>query len=335
MNKIKGKKKLLFLLIILVIIVVAGIFLIIYIPKNKEKSSSTNNNESTNILLDEYYTITFDTDGGSSIESIVVKKNELLKEPEEPTKEGYTFINWQLDDKIYDFSLPISNDITLKAMWEENEKTTDKSNEILNDNKETNVTNNSSTNNNSNNTSTTNKINLNNNISITEYHVNDGTMDCFYYMFVTNLKEVFPKAEISKINNNPSEVNFWYNNDRQDYEVSLEEINEYLKNGTLKVNTPAENNFKNAMNKYKNGNYKGIANVSYTENNHRFIFSYDYISFNGLNVSSNGESANKEIRSTLSNSTKFKGPCGNASSYENKILTEELCSKYNLDCDRW
>ena len=274
-----------------------------------------------------FYTVNFDTDGGSSIDSVVVKTNSTLEEPDNPTKEGYTFEYWELDGEEYDFTTPITSDITLTAIWKENKTSS-------NNNSSNNTTNNSS-NNSNNNTTSSSKINLNNNISITEYHVNDGTMDCFYYMFVTNLKEVFPNADITKINNNPAEVGFWYTSDRQDVEVSTEEINEYLNNGTLKINTSAENNFKNILNKYKNGNYKGITNVSYTEENHRFSFSYDYISFNGLNVSSNGEAANKEIQNALSSSTKFNGPCGSASNYENKILTEELCNKYNLDCDRW
>lgn len=274
-----------------------------------------------------YYTITFDTDGGTSIDSIVVEDNGILEAPVAPTKEGYTFEYWALDGEEFDFTSPVTEEITLTAIWKENKTSSN--------NNSSNNTSNNSSNNSSNNTTSSSKINLNNNISITEYHINDGTMDCFYYMFVTNLKEVFPNADITKISNNPSEVSFWYNKDRQDYEVSTEEINEYLNNGTLKINTSAENNFKNILNKYKNGNYKGIANVSYTEDNHRFSFSYDYISFNGLNVSSNGEAANKEIQNALSSSTKFNGPCGSASNYENKILTEELCSKYNLDCDRW
>ena len=281
---------------------------------------------SDNVLTEEtnFYTISFDTDGGTSIDSIVIAPGYTFELPVEPTKDGYTFLYWALDGEEYDFTAPITSDITLTAIWKENK---------------TSSNNNNSSNNNSNNTnhngSSTSKINLNNNISITEYHINSGTFDCFYYMFVTNLKEVFPKAEISKINNNPAEVNFWHNKDRQEDEVSTEEITEYLTNGSLKINTSAENNFKNILNKYENGNYKGIANVTYTEDNHRFIFSYDYISFNGLSVSSNGEAANKEIQTALSSSTKFNGPCGGFGNYENKILTEELCSKYNLDCDRW
>ena len=274
-----------------------------------------------------YYTITFDTNGGSPIDSIVVADNTTIEKPSDPTKEGYTFEYWELDGEEYDFTTPVTEEMTLTAIWKENKNSSN--------NNSSNNTSNNSSNNTNNNTTSSSKINLNNNISITEYHVNDGTMDCFYYMFVTNLKEVFPNADITKINNNPSEVDFWHTSDRQDYEVSTEEINEYLNNGTLKINTSAENNFKNVLNKYKNGNYKGIASVNYTEENHRFSFSFDYISFNGLNVSSNGEAANKEIQNVLSSSTKFNGPCGSASHYENKTLTEELCNKYNLDCDRW
>ncbi len=278
-------------------------------------------NDNTN-----YYTITFDTDGGSSIDSIVVANNDTFEEPASPTKEGYTFLYWELDGEEYDFTTKVTSDITLTAVWKENKTSSnnDSSNNTTNNQNDTN-----------NNVITSSKINLNNNISITEYHVSSGTINCFYYMFVTNLQEVFPTAEISKINNNPATVDFWHTSDRQDYEVSTEEINEYVKNGTLKINTAKEISFKNTLDKYKNGSYKGIANVNYTEDNHRFTFTYDYISFNGLKVSSNGEAANKEIQGILSSATKFEGPCGGFDGYENKILNEELCSKYNLDCGRW
>ena len=279
-------------------------------------------NDNTN-----YYTITFDTDGGSSIDSIVVANNDTLEEPASPTKEGYTFLYWELDGEEYDFTTKVTSDITLTAVWKENKTSSnnDSSNNTTNNQNDTN-----------NNVTTSSKINLNNNISITEYHVSSGTINCFYYMFVTNLQEVFPTAEVSKINNNPATVDFWHTKqDRQDYEISTEEINEYVKNGTLKINTAKETSFKNTLDKYKNGSYKGIANVNYTEENHRFTFTYDYISFNGLKVSSNGEAANKEIQGILSSATKFEGPCGGFDGYENKILNEELCSKYNLDCGRW
>ena len=329
MSKIKSvlKSKKFWLVLGIIIILIVALILFLFFH-DKEQSHNDKKQEET--LSEEYITVSFDTDGGSNIDSVVIKIGETIKEPDIPTKDGYTFKGWYIEEEEFSFSKPITEEITLKAKWEENkeEKETPSTN--------TNSHNSPNKNSTNNNTPATNKINLNNNISVTEYHISSGTINCFYYMFVTNLQEVFPTAEISKINNNPSEVDFWHTKqDRQSYEVSTEEINEYLASGALKINTSAENNFKNILNKYKNGNYKGIANVSYTESNHRFTFTYDYISFNGLNVSSNGETANKEIQGILASSTKFNGPCGGFDGYENPTLNEELCSKYHLDCGRW
>ena len=329
MSKIKSvlKSKKFWLILGIIIILIVALILFLFF-QDKEQSHNDKKQEET--LSEEYITVSFDTDGGSTIDSIVIKIGDTIKEPDIPTKDGYTFKGWYIKEEEFAFSKPITEEITLKAKWEENkeEKETPSTN--------TNSHNSPNKNSTNNNTPATNKINLNNNISVTEYHISSGTINCFYYMFVTNLQEVFPTAEISKINNNPSEVDFWHTKqDRQSYEVSTEEINEYLASGALKINTSAENNFKNILNKYKNGNYKGIANVSYTESNHRFTFTYDYISFNGLNVSSNGETANKEIQGILASSTKFNGPCGGFDGYENQTLNEELCSKYHLDCGRW
>ena len=329
MSKIKSvlKRKKFWLILGIIIILIVALILFLFF-QDKEQSHNDKKQEET--LSEEYITVSFDTDGGSTIDSVVIKIGETIKEPDIPTKDGYTFKGWYIKEEEFSFSKPITEEITLKAKWEENkeEKETPSTN--------TNSHNSPNKNSTNNNTPATSKINLNNNISVTEYHISSGTINCFYYMFVTNLQEVFPTAEISKINNNPSEVDFWHTKqDRQSYEVSTEEINEYLASGALKINTSAENNFKNILNKYKNGNYKGIANVSYTESNHRFTFTYDYISFNGLNVSSNGETANKEIQGILASSTKFNGPCGGFDSYENPTLNEELCSKYHLDCGRW
>ena len=329
MSKIKSvlKSKKFWLILGIIIILIVALILFLFFH-DKEQSHNDKKQEET--LSEEYITVSFDTDGGSTIDSVVIKIGETIKEPDIPTKDGYTFKGWYIEEEEFSFSKPITEEITLKAKWEENkeEKETPSTN--------TNSHNSPNKNSTNNNTPATNKINLNNNISVTEYHISSGTINCFYYMFVTNLQEVFPTAEISKINNNPSEVDFWHTKqDRQSYEVSTEEINEYLASGALKINTSAENNFKNILNKYKNGNYKGIANVSYTESNHRFTFTYDYISFNGLNVSSNGETANKEIQGILASSTKFNGPCGGFDGYENPTLNEELCSKYHLDCGRW
>ena len=65
------------------------------------------------------FVVTFDSDGGSEVESQEVEDGETAEKPEDPTKEGFTFKGWQLDGEDFDFSTPITGDITLKAVWEE------------------------------------------------------------------------------------------------------------------------------------------------------------------------------------------------------------------------
>ncbi len=64
------------------------------------------------------YIVTFDTQGGSEIASVEVKKNKTVAKPEDPVKEGYDFVEWQLGGAAYDFSTKVKKDITLVAKWE-------------------------------------------------------------------------------------------------------------------------------------------------------------------------------------------------------------------------
>lgn len=66
--------------------------------------------------------VSFDTDGGNSIDSQTVNDGDTATVPDTPTKNGYTFTGWQLNGKPYDFNTPVTADITLKAMWVENQK---------------------------------------------------------------------------------------------------------------------------------------------------------------------------------------------------------------------
>jgi len=64
------------------------------------------------------YTVTFDTDGGSIISSRNIKEGEVLELPkEEPTKEGYLFEKWLLEEKEIPTDYEVYKDITLKANW--------------------------------------------------------------------------------------------------------------------------------------------------------------------------------------------------------------------------
>ena len=64
-------------------------------------------------------TITFDTKGGSKIESITISKDTELTLPKEPTRDGYVFKGWvdKNETPIYDKVL-LAEDTTLYAVWE-------------------------------------------------------------------------------------------------------------------------------------------------------------------------------------------------------------------------
>ena len=64
------------------------------------------------------YEVTFDSDGGSKTDKQRVIENEKATEPKVPTKEGYKFLGWYLNDTKYDFKTKVTKDITLKAKWE-------------------------------------------------------------------------------------------------------------------------------------------------------------------------------------------------------------------------
>lgn len=64
------------------------------------------------------YIVNFDSNGGSKISSKVVDYKTKAKVPTEPTREGYKFLGWYLDDKKYDFNTIVTKDMTLVAKWE-------------------------------------------------------------------------------------------------------------------------------------------------------------------------------------------------------------------------
>lgn len=66
------------------------------------------------------YTVSFDSNGGSSVTEQKVEKGEKAKKPENPTRSGYTFVEWELDGKAYDFNSKVEKNITLSAVWKAN-----------------------------------------------------------------------------------------------------------------------------------------------------------------------------------------------------------------------
>lgn len=72
--------------------------------------------------LIEYITINFDTDGGNIINSQTIQKYSQLDNLPIPVKEGYTFVEWQLDSELFNIDTKIEQDITLKAIYKLNEE---------------------------------------------------------------------------------------------------------------------------------------------------------------------------------------------------------------------
>ena len=69
--------------------------------------------------IKEAITITFDTKGGSIIDSITISKDTDLTLPKEPPRDGYVFKGWvdKNETPIYDKVL-LAEDTTLYAVWE-------------------------------------------------------------------------------------------------------------------------------------------------------------------------------------------------------------------------
>lgn len=80
---------------------------------------------STDITLDalwntaKYYTVTFDTEGGSYVPLQRVRENNKAYQPTSPTKKGYIFQCWTTDDgREFSFNTSITSDTILSARWQ-------------------------------------------------------------------------------------------------------------------------------------------------------------------------------------------------------------------------
>jgi uncharacterized repeat protein (TIGR02543 family) len=68
-----------------------------------------------------FYTVKFDSKGGSSINDLTVPINGTAAKPTDPTRSGYKFVGWYTDDACtieYNFATAVTKNITLYAKWE-------------------------------------------------------------------------------------------------------------------------------------------------------------------------------------------------------------------------
>ena len=70
------------------------------------------------------YTVTFNSDGGSSVDSQTIYEGSKATRPSNPAKNDYVFVEWQLNGKTYDFNSKVTKNIELKAVWKQVKKYT-------------------------------------------------------------------------------------------------------------------------------------------------------------------------------------------------------------------
>lgn len=68
------------------------------------------------------YTVTFQSEGGSEVAS-QIRANTPAAQPDNPTKEGYTFIGWYNGESEWDFETPVTENLPLTAKWQLNRYT--------------------------------------------------------------------------------------------------------------------------------------------------------------------------------------------------------------------
>ncbi len=71
-----------------------------------------------------YYTVTFNSDGGSAVDTQEIAIGQAAERPRTPEKQGWYFMGWYLDGTAFDFNAPVRRDITLTAKWSDKDPVT-------------------------------------------------------------------------------------------------------------------------------------------------------------------------------------------------------------------
>lgn len=76
------------------------------------------NEEGSETVGEIYHTITFNSNGGSAVESIKVRDNHYAIRPDDPTLDNYIFRRWENDGREWLFETKrVTEDMTLSALW--------------------------------------------------------------------------------------------------------------------------------------------------------------------------------------------------------------------------
>lgn len=80
--------------------------------------------ETVVVTFERAYTLSFETNGGNTINAQTSCEGDIFYKPSNPKREGYRFVGWYTDEALtqaYDFKTPASANLTLYAKWEATE----------------------------------------------------------------------------------------------------------------------------------------------------------------------------------------------------------------------
>ena len=84
------------------------------ITTTKKTTTTTTTTTTTKI---KGYSVIFNVAGGTNVNNQYIVKGNYAKAPVNPTKEGYKFDGWYLNNDLYDFNTPVNSNIILIAKW--------------------------------------------------------------------------------------------------------------------------------------------------------------------------------------------------------------------------
>lgn len=64
-----------------------------------------------------YYQVTFKYENGKENKVVTVEENTKVEKPSNPSKSGYIFKGWYLNDKAYNFNNPVTSDLVIVAKY--------------------------------------------------------------------------------------------------------------------------------------------------------------------------------------------------------------------------
>ena len=70
------------------------------------------------IFVADEYIVKFDSNGGSSVSNQTIRTGGNVEMPSDPTRDGFVFVEWQLDGESFDFNTKVRRNLTLVASWQ-------------------------------------------------------------------------------------------------------------------------------------------------------------------------------------------------------------------------